>query len=379
MERPDEQAATAVPPSAGPLRRRQGPLRRAYAFLVSPKLAIAFLTAVLLCCLAGVTLMSPEKAWERIFTALWFNGLLVLLAVSSAAAFFSRIWRRRLTLVTVGLIVFHLSFLTLLGGAVVNDLFHFVGVMRLTEGETLPSGRLESYDRSRYGRFFDWGLLRGETTLVRVHRDLEVAGENKRVGYEIAVGDEGVRRSGIVYVTEHLDHRGFRYFRLKEGYSVLVALSDREGRELCGAHVPLQSHMQAGGNLTFVTGTATEALGFLFPQAPEHPIVELLVRFRPNTVVERTGDVFFRVRPVDPSGHLGAERTGTVAVGGRFDAGDFILEPREIRHWAGMEVRRDPGLTVILGSLCAGLLGMFLILVGRLRQGGEKKRAALAV
>ncbi|MBL0277582.1 MAG: hypothetical protein IPQ24_16135 [Anaeromyxobacter sp.] len=60
-----------------------------------------------------------------IFSTLWFNGLLVLLAVSSAAAFFSRIWKRKASLVQAGMIIFHLSFLAVLGGVVVNSLFHF--------------------------------------------------------------------------------------------------------------------------------------------------------------------------------------------------------------------------------------------------------------
>src|SRR5512138_3011950 len=116
------EAPAPAEPSAG---RGQGHVGRAYAFLVSPRLAIALLVGVLACCVVGVTVYRGERAWQLIFSTLWFNGLLVLLAISSAAAFFTRIWRRKLTLVSAGMILFHLSFVGVLAGAVYNSLFHF--------------------------------------------------------------------------------------------------------------------------------------------------------------------------------------------------------------------------------------------------------------
>jgi hypothetical protein len=65
-----------------------------------------------------------------------------------------------------------------------------------------------------------------------------------------------------------------------------------------------------------------------------------------------------------------------VPVGGQVDAGDFLLSPREIRYWVGMNVRYDPGQIVILSSLCLGLAGMVVTFVGRVRQGAAKRRAA---
>src|SRR5512138_3627383 len=102
---------------AAPPARPPSVLEGAYAILTSPKLAIALLVAVLACCLAGVTVVRDARAWELIFATLWFNGLLVLLAISSGAAPFTRIWRRKLPLVSAGMILFHLRFLALLGGA----------------------------------------------------------------------------------------------------------------------------------------------------------------------------------------------------------------------------------------------------------------------
>jgi hypothetical protein len=246
--------------------------------------------------------------------------------------------------------------------------------MRLTEGETIQNGQPESYDEIEHGRFFDFSRLRGETTLVKMHRDYQVGRDNKRAAYEIAVREGRAETRGVIYVTEYLDVGGLRYFCLKEGYSVLVVMSDKEGRELYGAHVPLQSQMQEGGGHHYATGSAEQAAGFPFPAAPEHPRTELLVTFWPS-LQERAGKVGFEVRPLGGKGAPASERKGMVDVGGSFDAGDFALSPREIRYWVGMDVRYDPGLNVIMASLGAGLAGMFLTLFGRLRQGARKKAA----
>ncbi|BDG06857.1 cytochrome c biogenesis protein ResB [Anaeromyxobacter oryzae] len=367
-----ETSAAAVAPARRPRTLPQ----HAYAFLTSPKLAIALLLAVLAFCVVGVTVFRGERAWQLIFSTLWFNALLVLLAVSSGTAFFTRIWRRKLSVVSVGMIVFHVSFVALLGAVVVNSLFHFRGVLRLTEGETLPNGQLDSYDLVEHGRFFDIARLRGETTLVKMHSKYTVDGLDKRAAYEIAVGEGAARTSGTIYITRDLEHDGVRYLCSKEGYSVLVVMSDKDGREVYGAHVPLQSIKHSNGGYLYATGTPTGPESFPFPPPPEEPRAELLLSYRPNAVVERQGDIGFQVVPLGPQGTPGAARNGQVLVGGEFDAGDFKLSPKEIRYWVGMDVRYDPGQNVILASLCLGLAGMVVTFVGRVRQGTANRRAA---
>lgn len=353
--------------------RRTGLARSAWTLLISPKLAIGLLVAVLACCVFGVTVVRGARAGELIFGTIWFNALLVLLAFSSAAAFFGRTWTRRLTLVSVGMILFHVSFAAMLGGIAWNRLFFFDGLLRLTEGETLPNGRYESYDRVDHGRLFDLSWFRGETTLVRMHFNYEVDGENKRAAYELEIGDGDALLHRTIYVAEHLDFEGFRYFCQKEGYSVLLVMSDLAGRELYGAHVPLQSLRQKDGNYQYATGTADGAAPILFPPPPEPPRAEVLVRYRPNSVAERTGDVTFELLPLDPAGQPEKERAGTVPVGGTFAGGAMTISPREVRYWVGINVRYDPGLGVILASLCFGLGGMVLTFIGRVRQGAARR------
>lgn len=362
------------PPEA---RRSASALNAVHAFLVSPKLAIALLVVVLACCLVGVTVVHGERAGQLIFGTLWFNALLVLLAISSAVTFFSRIWKRKLTLLSVGMIAFHVSFAALLGGIVYHRMFYFDGLLRLTEGETLPNGRLESYDRIDMGRFFTPDRLKGETTLVRMHVDYKVDGKNKRAAYELALSDGEAVAHQTIWITEYLDFRGTRFFCQKEGYSVLLVMKDKQGREIYGAHVPLQSLEQKENKFVYVSGTPRGIAPFPFPPPPDQPRAEVAMLYRPSEVAQRQGEVTFSVLPLDAKGEVaGEEREGRAVVGAWWDAGDFVLAPQEIRYWVGINVRHDPGMTVILGSLVIGALGMSLVMIARIRQGARKHGVA---
>lgn len=382
------QEATAGTLPRPPAGQRTSAPQRLYALLTSPRLALALLVTILACCVVGVTALRGERAWRLIFSTLWFNALLVLLALSSAAAFFTRVWRRKLTLVQAGMIVFHLSFAALLGGVVYNALFKFNGVLRLTEGETVHLGDLANYDVVQIGQYFDPRRLRGETTLHRMHRGYVVDGQEKRAAYEIAVGEGDRKASGVIYITQDLEHDGIRYLCAKEGYSILLVMHDKQGRELYGAHVPLQSIRLQDGGFLYATGKATEPLSFPFPFPPEPARTELLMTFRPNAVKDREGEVGLHLAEATGGGatvidlhragggRAGKDAASVVSVGERFDAGEFTLTPSEVRYWVGIDVRHDPGLNLILGSLCLGLAGMVLTFVGRIRQGSPRQKAA---
>jgi hypothetical protein len=208
-----------------------------------------------------------------------------------------------------------------------------------------------------------------------MHTDYKVDGANKRAAYQVLVRDGAERSEGIIYVTEYLDFRGVRFFCLKEGYSILLVMSDLAGPEICGAHVPLQSYRQEPRGYRYASGNADGPLAFPFPPPPEQPRVGVQMSYTPGQV-ERQGLVGLQVHLLAPTGSPGTVKSGEVPVGGSFDVGPIRLEPREVRYWVGMNVRYDPGLVVILTSLCCGLGGMVVTLVGRLRQGSTRKQAA---
>jgi len=347
-------------------------VRKIYRFLSSARLAMVLFVAILVCCVTGVTIYRGEEAGSRIFSTLWFNALLVMLVVNVAFCFFPRMWGRKLTFISTGMILFHFSFVAILGGIVYNSLFYFRGMIRLTEGETLPNGKLETYDFTRRGRFFDLTKLKGETKLIRMHTNYRVDGENKRVAYEIAVGEKNFDTREIIYITKHLDYRGFRYFCDREGYTVLVVLYDKLRKELYGGYYPLQSLKQKDGSYLYTTGTKDGPQSIPYPYDRPQPLISLQAAYHPSKIKERGGEAFFQVWPIDEMGRAKGEKPlaeGKAPLGEMFDAGDYYLSLKEVRYWTAMFVRYDPGLPIVLASLWMGLVGMVITFVGRLRQG----------
>jgi len=379
-------------------------IRAIYNFFSSAKLALTLLVVILANCLIGVTVFRGERAWNLIFNTLWFNGFLVLLVVNVACCFFPRMWGRKLTLTSVGMIFFHLSFVAILGGIIYNSLFYFRGTIRLTEGETLPNGVPQSYDVMDHGVFFNFSKLRGETTLVKMHTGYKVDGADKRAAYEVAVGEGILKKQGIIYITKNLEYRGFRYFNDKEGYSLLIIVYDKLGREIYGAHVPLQSLLQKDESYLYTTGTRNGPGTRLFPEPPGKPLFYLQAIYRPDAIKERSGKIIFALwslkkedagdhpqpasasmtgQPSIHSGPAGGETgkekpfaEGKARIGEKYDCGDYQLEAREVRYWVAMTVRYDPGHPIVLASLWVALAGMVITFIGRMRK--IKHRSAIS-
>lgn len=351
---------------------REGIFRNIYNFLSSYKLAMVLLIVILACCIAGVTVWRGERAGAMIFGTLWFNSILVALIVNVSFCFFGRIWRRKLTLISFGMILFHLSFVSIFVGIIYNSLFHFNGLIRLTEGETLPNGVFQSYDNARYGRFFSFSRLKGETTLIKMHGGYKVNGLNKRAAYEISVGEGRSKQREIIYLTKNLDYDGVVYLNdSREGYSILTVLYDKQGRELYGGFIPLQSIKQNKNSDAFlyVTGTKERSGSFEFPQDPLKPLFQIQLVYYPDLQKVGTGEVFFRVWPLSESGprqNENASFEGKAPVGNKIRAGEYYLMASEVRYWAGMSVRYDPGKPIVLASLWVGLAGIVITTIGRL-------------
>jgi len=343
--------------------------RIVYDFLASAKLAMFLLVVILVSCLAGTTVYRDKKAWEVIFSTLWFNALLILLVVNVACCFFGRIWGRRVTLVSAGMILFHLSFVSMFAGIVYNSLFYFRGTIRLTEGETLPSKDPQSYDLIDHGRFFSFKLLKGETTLVKMHTGYKVDGMDKRAAYEVFLNAGPLNKTEIIYPTRHLNFRGFKYFPDKEGYSALVVLYDLTGKELYGAHLPLQSLRGSENSFIYTTGSKDGPLALMFPQLPVKPVFNLNVSYKPDASKERAGEATFDVYPLnEKSGQLADKPLFSVGakIGSSAEVGSYRLSVKEIRYWTAMAVRYEPGHPIILASMWVGLFGMTLTTFARM-------------
>jgi len=343
--------------------------RVVYDFLASAKLAMFLLVAIRGCCLVGTTLYRGKEAGDVIFSTLWFNSLLVVLIVNVACCFFGRIWGRRITLISLGMILFHLSFVSLFAGIIYNSLYYFRGSIRLTEGETLPVSDLLSYDSVDKGRFFSIDKLKGEISLLKVHTGYKVDGKDKRVAYEVSIGYGPQQIQEIIFVTKHLLYRGYKYFPDKEGYSALTIISDKSGHELYGAHLPLQSLKQSDVLYHYTTGTKDGPGAVLMPPMPDQPLINLNISYMPDANKERGGEAVFKLYPLSTNDASKSDKTlieGKAAIGAGFDAGNYSLSVKEIRYWAAMAVRYEPGQPIILASLWVGLFGVTLTTAARI-------------
>jgi hypothetical protein len=392
-------------------------VRSIYDVLASAKLAMLLLVAILVASMCGGLFYKQEKAMEMIFGTLWFNGLLVLLVTNTACCFFGRVWGRRITVISFGMILFHLSFVAMFLAIVGNSLFSFNGTLRLTEGETLSNRDPQSYDVARHGLFFSYSRLKGETTLLRVHRGYKVDGDDKLIAFDISVAEGGTTKNGVIYINNKFGYKGVEYIRDREGYSLLAIVNDRQGKELYGGYIPLQSFKQKDDSFIYSTGTMAGPGLMDFPPEKDRTLFGMQLDYFTDSKKDRSGRVRFRVWPSSAkgAGHSGSAPAhdsvgaggahtgnpmggggmgaggghtgnpmagggmgmaggqagppladGTVNIAEKFAFGEYELFAPEVRYWVAMTVRYNPGKPFVLASLCVGLAGIIITTAGRM-------------
>lgn len=354
--------------------KKVNPLRYLYLFFASAKLAISLLITILASSLLGVTLWRGVEAGRVIFSTFWFNSLLVLLVVNIAFCFFGRMWGRRVTIISLGMIMFHLSFVVMLLAIVYNSFYYFRANIRLTEGETLPNSDIASYDMIDKGSLFSMQSLKGETTLIKMHTGYNVDGKDKRAAYQVATGMQGNKTEGIIFITNKLNHNGIDYFSDKEGYSVLLTLANPENKEIYSVFVPLQSLVVGKDQFQYFTGAKNDGKlikGYIpFPAEPEKSIFALQLEYFPSKLIqERGGEISYQLYAINDNGEPDFKKTvaeGKASIGTSFKAGEYSITAKEIRFWVAMSVRYEPGKPVILTSLWVAFAGIVITMVGRL-------------
>jgi len=348
-------------------------LQEIFEFFRSKLLALVLMLLILVVIFIATVFLPVQTAQHLVFSSLWFNALLILIVINTACCFFSRLHRRGWTVVSSGMVIFHLSFVAMFAGIVVNGLFHFKGSLRLTEGETIGMGNPVGYDQLESGRFFNQSWLRGDVTFQKLHTDYKVGNVSKGPACEISVVEGARQVTGVIYPTHHLMFNGFKLFRDKEGYTPLFMLSDKNGKELYGAYTALQSFKQADGTYLYTTGTKQGGPGSAdFPQIPNiAQLFKIQFTYHPPKLEKGISAATFKVWEYDKGKQDGQGRLifeGTAPMGGKASFGDYSLSMKEVRYWASMEVLYNPAQTIVFGSLWAGLAGFSLTMFGRMRR-----------
>jgi hypothetical protein len=211
--------------------------------------------------------------------------------------------------------------------------------------------------------------------------NFKIDGENKRVAYEVAVGEED-KKQGLIYTTSKLTYGGVDYFNDKEGYSLLVVLTDNDGKDLFGGYIPLQSIKQKNGGYLYSTGykegESVVKSVVPFPFGVEKPKFALQVGYLPSPLKERGGEATFQLTALDEKGMPGKTAPfadGKAAIGNTIKAGEYNLAVRDVRYWVAMNVRSEPGKPIVLTSLWIGFAGILITTIGRMMKSSGKTAA----
>ena len=350
-------------------------LRKVFDSLRSKTLALALMIAILISAVIGTAILPEQAGRTLVFDSLWFNTLLILLTLNTACCFVSRI-RRGWDLVSAGMILFHLSFVAIFVGIVIDSLFYYKGVMRLTEGESVEMSDANAYDEEYWGRFFDHSAMRGGVTFHRMHTDYREDGLKKGPANEISIVDGDRRVRDIIYPTRHLTFNGFKFFRGTDGFSPLFVLYDRRGREIYGAYTALQSFQQKDKSFVYATGTKKDGPGSAeFPQMPGMPPL-FKIQFIYHLPKLRGGfsEASFKVWEYDKAARNGQGALvyeGRASMGEKISFRGYSLSMNEVRYWASMDVLYNPGQPIVLVSLWVSMSGIVMTFIGRRRRGGK--------
>jgi len=288
---------------------------------------------------------------DRIYTAWPFHVLLGLLGVNLLAGNvkrFRQVYRVERTLLRaryLGSIVFHLSLLLVLTGAISNYLFKFQGVFALTEGQSAADDR-RSYFRTFEGPLFRSDLGRFEFEIVSIdpdHRVQDALTEAAEIRLSPADGS-------MPLDAEILVNRPLRWRELEFHLGALVGYS------------PELQFADASGSTTFRS--------FVRVAVNEH---EDGVRHADFLELADGTTVHLEVLEGEtaPSVSLELLRSGESVGSAELQVGDSVaLEDRvlsvpRLRHWAFIEVRQNPYLHLVFIGFWAALGGLTITLIPR--------------
>jgi cytochrome c biogenesis protein len=260
------------------------------------------------------------------------------------------IFARKGDLARWGSILFHFSFLVLASGALFVQLSRYVGIMVITEGQTVTEQRQDYLRTARFPLLgvkhqgFQVRLERFEPTYYR-----GVVGTDYVA--ELVILEEGreVRRQKV-RVNQPLNYRGLSFVLEKYGFSPLFVLEDATGRELFRGYVNLV--LLPPGTKDF----------FNIPEAG----LTVWARLYPDLVMEEGGPATRSLLPRNPVVYLEVKEgkkevfRGLLPLNGSAVLGDRRLTFADLRYWTQYQVIRDPGKEVIFGGLWLGLIGLTL-------------------
>ncbi|MBM4035271.1 MAG: cytochrome c biogenesis protein ResB [Planctomycetes bacterium] len=297
--------------------------------------------AVLLALLAALCMIGTVV--PRHILSLPFAALAALVALSASACVLTRARRllgSRIQAAPLGSLLFHAGLVGLMVAGALSAVTREEGKFLLTEGQETTLGNIAGV-RLRLDKFH--AVHKGSWGTPDYASDLAVAGEGQEA------------RKATVRVNEPLVHRGLTVYQTLHGFSVLLVLTDAQGRTKSGSWVALGTDLKSqpvryrdGFTLP---GTRLAIEAELFPDA----VVE------GEQLASRSPDPRNPALAVTVRDGVDAVYRGTVYLGKPVMLGnDLWLNLAGVRYWSGFDTVRDRGVGLLFASAWVAVAGLCL-------------------
>ncbi len=267
-----------------------------------------------------------------------------------------------------GSLVFHTSFLVLLIGVSVANLFGHTGQVAAVEGERFREARID-YDSITAGRFFP-GHRGFTVALDEFDVDWHPNGVPKQfVSHVRLFEDDALVREADIVVNSPMTYRGIRLYQISWGWAPELRVR-QDGRVLYDGPTIFLPRTDAWRGVIKAPGTEPYEMGldmlfFTDPQiddegrpfnagpAPRNPLV-VFEQFIGDLGLDRAQSVY----ELDPR-RLSPAATGALRMGDTVDLPDGIdVSFTGLRQYSVFQVASNPGAPVLLAAAILILVGL---------------------
>lgn len=349
--------------------------------LGSLRLALIFVVAVILLCIAGamlpqegmyapadirlwqqahplVTTLAQPLGLFRTFHSLLFLCIVFLLGVNTLTCTATRMVRicslqgckaftGHAALRNIGFFILHLSLIGLFAGGALSSGTGMDGFIVLTEGQVFKEQH-RNYLRLVEGPFrreSHQGLeMQLDQVLVQYKEEYPVA-----ISSMVEILKNGLPSKAEITINNPLVLNGLYFTMDKTGYSPRISVREkRTGHLIVDSFIALK---------TFGYGPETRYRDFLpLPFFSARGQQVFFTVYPPSAIADSTPLLLVDITKNEGENTLHAE----IALHGSVELGDYIISFHELRRWASFRVMQDFGYHVVLIALWAGITGIIL-------------------
>lgn len=250
----------------------------------------------------------------------------------------------------LGSLIFHLSFLILLVGAIASTWMRFEGKFILTEGQPFK-GHLDEYISVKKA-FLPTKPLNFRLVLQKFKPIYDTP--PRYVSEVLIEDDSGGKTYETVRDFHALSYRGYTLYQKDHGFSPSFVLKDQRGKVIFNSFVAFKSHKEAEEvryeDYFKIPGTSLEIEGRLYPDMVDNDGQLKTKSILPNNPViavkvKESGKEVFK---------------STIALHRNVQIGEHVFSFDDLRYWSGFRVVKDPGIPIIYLGFITSIFGLLV-------------------